>query len=146
MHSYATVRGGKQTVVDLRPGSPDASSSQVLYVPTAQRVVDKMLEMAKVTDKDTVFALYSLIATDAERAALAERYPAGGMGYGEAKKMLLAKIDEHFGPFRERRKQLAADPARVEDVLRQGAARARAEAQATMKLVREAAGFGAQPV
>src|SRR5207249_881164 len=55
--AVATVRGGKQTVVDLRPGSPDASSSQVLYVPTAQRVVDKMLEMAKVTDKDTVFDL-----------------------------------------------------------------------------------------
>jgi hypothetical protein len=34
----------------------------------------------------------------------------------------------------------------VEDVLRQGAAKARAEALATMKLVRTVAGFGAQPV
>jgi tryptophanyl-tRNA synthetase len=104
------------------------------------------VEAPKDPDKDTVFALYSLFATDAERAALAGRYRAGGMGYGEAKQMLLAKIDEHFGPFREKRKQLAADPAYVEGVLRQGAAKARAEAQATMKLVREASGFGAQPV
>lgn len=104
------------------------------------------VESPKDPDKDTVFALYSLFATDAERDALVQRYRAGGMGYGEAKQMLLTKIDEHFGPFREKRKQLAADPAAVETVLRDGAAKARTEARATMKLAREAAGFGAQPV
>jgi tryptophanyl-tRNA synthetase len=104
------------------------------------------VEAAKDPDRDNVFALYSLFATEEERSGLAQRYRAGGMGYGEAKQMLLAKIDEQFGPARERRKQLAADPAIVEDVLRKGAAKARAEAQATMKLVRTAAGFGAQPV
>jgi tryptophanyl-tRNA synthetase len=89
----------------------------------------------------TVFALYSLFATEAEKAALAARYRAGGMGYGEAKQALLEKIDGYFGPFRERRKQLAADPGYGEDVLRQGAKRARAEAQETMALVREAVGM-----
>src|SRR5204863_170903 len=87
------------------------------------------LEAPKDPDKDTVFALYSLFATDLERAALAERYRAGGMGYGEAKQMLLAKIDEHFGPAREKRKALAANPTAVEAILRDGARRARAEAQ-----------------
>jgi tryptophanyl-tRNA synthetase len=104
------------------------------------------VEAPKDPDKDNVFALYSLFATEGERAALAARYRAGGLGYGEAKGMLLAKIDALFGPAREKRKQLAADPAIVENVLRAGAAKARAEAQATMKLVRAAAGFGAQPV
>jgi tryptophanyl-tRNA synthetase len=104
------------------------------------------VEAPKDPDKDTVFALYGLFATDEERSELAARYRAGGMGYGEAKQMLLVKIDEQFAPAREKRKQLAADPALVEDVLRRGAAKARAEALATMKLVRTAAGFGAQPV
>jgi tryptophanyl-tRNA synthetase len=99
------------------------------------------VEAPKDPDKDTVLALYSLFATAEERDALAQRYRAGGMGYGEAKQMLLAKIDEHFGPFRDKRKQLAADPAKVEAVLRDGATKARAEARATMKLVRDAAGF-----
>jgi tryptophanyl-tRNA synthetase len=88
-----------------------------------------------------VFTLYSLFATEAEKAALADRYRAGGMGYGEAKKLLLAKIDGYFGPFRERRKQLAQDSDYVEGVLREGAQRARAEAQQTMALVREAVGM-----
>jgi tryptophanyl-tRNA synthetase len=99
------------------------------------------VEAPKDPDKDTVFALYSLFATEDERLALAQRYRAGGLGYGEAKTMLLAKIDELFAPAREKRKQLAADPAIVEGVLQAGATKARAEAQATMKLVRTAAGF-----
>src|SRR4051812_14877515 len=99
------------------------------------------VDAPKDPDKDTVLALYSLFATAEERDAFAQRYRAGGMGYGEAKQMLLAKIDEHFGPFRDKRKQLAADPAKVEAVLRDGATKARAEARATMKLVRDAAGF-----
>ncbi len=97
-------------------------------------------------DKCTVFALFSLFATEEEKQALAARYRAGGMGYGEAKKLLLDKINEHLGPARERRKRLAADPDAVEDVLCQGARRARAEAQQTMELVREAVGMNPRPV
>jgi tryptophanyl-tRNA synthetase len=97
-------------------------------------------------DRCTVFALYSLFATEAERQALAARYRAGGMGYGEAKKLLLEKINEHFGPARAKRKELAANPDYVEEILRRGARKARAEAQATMALVREAVGMKPRPV
>ncbi len=93
-----------------------------------------------------VFALYSLFATEAEKAALAEQYRGGTIGYGGAKKLLLEKINAHFGPAREKRKQLAAHPEQVEEVLRKGAERARAEARRTMALVREAVGMKASPV
>jgi tryptophanyl-tRNA synthetase len=99
------------------------------------------VEAPKDPDRDTVFALYGLFATDEEKVALATRYRAGGMGYGEAKKLLLAKTDAYFAPARERRKKLAADPEYVEGVLRRGAQRARAEARATMSLVRKAVGL-----
>jgi tryptophanyl-tRNA synthetase len=88
-----------------------------------------------------VFALYSLFASEQEKAALAAQYRAGAVGYGDAKKMLLEKIDTYFGPAREKRKQLAAHPEQVEELLRQGAQRARAEARKTMALVREAVGM-----
>jgi tryptophanyl-tRNA synthetase len=104
------------------------------------------VEAPKDPDKCTVFTLYSLFATDAERDALAARYRAGGMGYGEAKKMLLEKINALFGPIREKRKQLAAHPGQVEEALRQGAVRARAEARQTMQLVRAAVGMKPQSV
>src|SRR5262249_37074995 len=48
-------------------------------------------------DTCNVFALYSLFATDAEKADLAARYRGGSIGYGDAKKLLLGKIDAYFG-------------------------------------------------
>jgi tryptophanyl-tRNA synthetase len=97
-------------------------------------------------ETDTVYTLYSLLATDAETSALADDYRSARIGYGGAKKLLRTKIDDYFGPFRERRKQMAQDLAFVEDVLREGAKKARAEAQATMALVREAVGMQTRPV
>jgi tryptophanyl-tRNA synthetase len=87
------------------------------------------------------YQLYKLFATPQEAADLAARYRAGGLGDGQAKQMLLEKIDACFGPFREKRKQLAADRGYVDDVLQDGATRARAEAQKTMDLVRSATGL-----
>jgi len=55
--AVAQVRAGKETVIDMNQNSKDASSSQVVYVPTDQAAVDKMLEMAKVTKDDVVFDL-----------------------------------------------------------------------------------------
>ena len=72
-------------------------------------------EAPKDPDNSNVFALYSLFATDDEKTALAARYRAGGMGYGEAKKLLLEKIDAYFGPARAKRKELAAHPQQVEE-------------------------------
>jgi tryptophanyl-tRNA synthetase len=97
-------------------------------------------------ERCNVFALYSLFASDEEKAALAADYRAGRVGYGQAKKLLRAKIDAFFGPARDRRRQLLQDLDYVEDVLRDGARRARPEAQATMALVREAVGMKPRPV
>lgn len=93
-----------------------------------------------------VFALYSLFATEEEKAALAADYRGGKIGFGGAKKLLKAKIDEYFGPARERRKQLAGQPEYVEEVLHRGARRARDEARLTMELVRSAVGMKPRPV
>ncbi|MEI7685773.1 MAG: tryptophan--tRNA ligase [Planctomycetota bacterium] len=92
----------------------------------------------------TVFALYSLFATEEEKAVLAAEYRSGAIGYGSAKKQLKAKVDGYFAPFREKRKELAAHPETVEAILQDGARRARAEAMQTMELVRAAAGLSSR--
>ncbi len=92
-------------------------------------------------DTCNVFALYGLFATPEEKAHLAELYRSGRTGYGEAKERLLEKINQHFAPARQKRKDLAANPDLVEEALREGARRARAEAQKTMALVRQAVGM-----
>ncbi|WP_246539428.1 tryptophan--tRNA ligase [Telmatocola sphagniphila] len=104
------------------------------------------VEAPKNPENDTIFTLFSLFAYETEIAELANRYRAGGLGYGDSKKMLLEKVNGYFGPFREKRKELASRPDYVEDVLRTSARKARAEAIATMEQVREASGFLKQPI
>jgi tryptophanyl-tRNA synthetase len=101
----------------------------------------KELEDPKDPDSCNVFALYKLFATEAELADLAERYRAGGMGYGHAKMALLDKINEHFGPMREKRAELAADMDYVNDVLKTGAQKASALARETLAKARQAVGL-----
>ena len=96
--------------------------------------------------KDTataLFQLWSLFATGDERKSLFERAAAPGLGYGEVKKDLLARLLAHFGPARERRAAWDARGDDVEDVLADGARRARAIARPILDAARNAAGLGA---
>src|SRR5262249_6599057 len=49
------------------------------------------VEAPKDPATSTLFALYRLFASGAERAEMEQRFRAGGYGYGEAKKALLAR-------------------------------------------------------
>ncbi|AKJ64271.1 tryptophan--tRNA ligase [Kiritimatiella glycovorans] len=99
------------------------------------------LEAPKDPDTCNLFALYRLLAAGDETEALAERYRAGGLGYGTVKKDLLERIQAYFAPMRARREELARDPEAVEAVLARGAARAREEARRTLSRAREAVGL-----
>ncbi len=99
------------------------------------------VEAPKDPAKCNVYVLYSLFATEGERTDLAARYREGNLGYEEVKKQLLAKIDAHFGPYRERRKELYAAPERVEAVLVEGARRDREVASRSLRDARRACGI-----
>ncbi len=99
------------------------------------------VEASKNPETCSVFTLYKLFASETQQAELAARYRAGGMGYGEAKQALFEAADAFFGPARERRQQLAADPRTVEDMLQAGAKRARVKAQEVLNRAREACGL-----
>jgi len=99
------------------------------------------LEDPKDPDNCNVFALYKLMADEEEVAVLRERYLAGGMGYGHAKQALFEKYLEYFAAFREKRVELEANPERVEQILQEGARRARDFAKPVLAKVREAVGL-----
>jgi len=95
--------------------------------------------------KDTsqaVFELWSLFASEAEREEIFERARAGGLGYGDVKKDLLARLMDYFEPMRTRRAALEEKPEEVETILRDGAERARALATPVLEACRGAAGLG----
>ena len=111
---------------------------QIMGIVTDSKGVDE----PKDPDDNTVYKLYTLFANAEERAAMAQAFRQGGLGYGDAKKALLDKVLAYFGPARERRRELEARPDVVEDILRDGIARARSETAELMDDVRRAAGLG----
>jgi len=101
----------------------------------------KALEEPKDPATCSIFALYKLFATPEQRAEMEAKYRAGNFGYGHAKKALLEIFMDTFAPFRAKREELAKHPDYVEQVLRDGAARARAAAAVTLDKARKAVGL-----
>ena len=91
------------------------------------------------------FALYKLFASEEEVADLAERYRAGGFGFGHAKQELFEKVDAYMAPYREKYETLRNDEDALEEILREGAKKARAVAQEVVGRARERCGFAQRP-
>ncbi len=99
------------------------------------------VEDPKDPDSCAVFDLFRLFAGEEEQTALAERYRAGGMGYGEAKGQLFDSAMNYFGAAFERRSDLEQRPDDVEDILQAGAARAREKAAEVVARAKQACGL-----
>ncbi len=93
-------------------------------------------------EKCNVFALLKLVASDDELSEWENRYRSGGMGYGEVKKRLAELIIDYFAPYRQKRAKLENNLDYVEEVLADGAERAKAVASETLEQARKAVGLG----
>ncbi len=102
----------------------------------------KSVEEAKDPETCNIFSMYKLIETEDNVAALAERYRAGGMGYGHAKQELLTSVEKLIGPLRDKYEAFMSRPHDLEDILRDGAKRASAIAGPVLAEVRETVGVG----
>lgn len=103
----------------------------------------KTVEDVKDPDSCNVFMLYRHFASAMEQEALRERYLQGGMGYGEAKTALFEAMERELRPLRQSYEGWIARPDDLQDILKDGAARARRLAQETIAAVRDAVGVGA---
>lgn len=99
------------------------------------------MEAPKDPESCNVFALYRLLASDSETAALRSQYVAGGMGYGHAKQALFELILKRFGPERDRFNYFMAHPQEIEIALAKGAEKARHVANDVLLRVRSKIGY-----
>jgi tryptophanyl-tRNA synthetase len=87
-----------------------------------------------------LFDIYRAFASDDETAAVRKRY-AEGIGWGDMKQLLFERINSEIAPARAEYERLVANPREVEDVLRQGAATARAVSKPFLAQIRERIGI-----
>lgn len=142
------------TGMDGRKMSKSYDNTIPLFIPEKKlkKLCNKIVtnsqtvEEPKDPDNCNVFTLYKLFATEEEQKALAERYRAGGMGWGEAKAELFRVLNQTISPMRDRYDELMADTSHIDRVLAEGAAKARKLAAAKIAMLRDAMGFFNAPL
>jgi tryptophanyl-tRNA synthetase len=116
---------------------PKAMRKKVMRIATDSRPME---QPKPDYENDHLFQLYSLFATDAQKAEVAELYQRGGFGYGQVKTALADVAEQYFAPCREKRAELAADLPRVAAILGDGASRARTKAAEVLLRAQKACG------
>lgn len=98
------------------------------------------VEEPKNPDSSILFNIYAVVAPTDDVASLKARLEAGGIGWGEVKQLLLNALDARFGQYRIKYAELMANPAEIERILAEGAAKAKLVAAATIAEVRKTIG------
>ena len=113
---------------------------------TRKKIMSIMTDSTPVEDpKDPsdsiILDLFGLVASDQQLEEMKDNFLQGGVGYGDFKKRLFEAFWEYFEPMRARRKELCEDPQYIENILKEGATRAREVASATLKRARHSCGI-----
>jgi len=94
----------------------------------------------KDTQGSALYAIYSAFANDEQRAQMKQAF-ADGIGWGDAKQQCFELINGELAGARAVYEELLAQPARIEERLLEGAARAREIAAPFLQRLREAVGI-----
>ncbi|WP_323756255.1 tryptophan--tRNA ligase [Roseivirga sp.] len=99
------------------------------------------LEAPKDPDTDNTFAIYSLIASEAQTQEMRANYEGGNYGYGHAKLALYELIMEKYAKEREIFNYYMANLEELNRKLEEGEAKARVIAQEVLARAKKAIGF-----
>jgi len=114
-------------------GTDEEIQKAVMSIATDSRDKDE----EKNPDDMVLYQIHKLFNPSAELKAQYTK----GLGYGDAKKMLIKDIIDFVTPMRERRKKYEDDPKLVEEILLQGAIKANEVAMKKLQEVYEAVGL-----
>jgi len=95
---------------------------------------------AKDPDSSSLFTIFRAFASEAESVAFRQAL-VDGIGWGEAKQVLFERIEVDVAPMRESYDALMARPAMIEEILQEGAKKARAIAAPKVAELRDAIGL-----
>ncbi len=112
---------------------------------TSKRVMQMVTDPARLRRNDpgnpdvcNVFSMHKIFSSPEEIEMINRDCRTAALGCVDCKKLYAKNLNKNLEPFRARRAEIAAKPGQVWDVLHDGAQRARAIAEETMKEVRAA--------
>lgn len=122
--------------VPLFEGGAHALKSAVARIVTDSRGPGE----PKDADASHLYLIYKAFAHQAETAVFHQELSAG-MGWGDAKQKLCDRIEQEIGPMRANYEDLMSHPDRIEEILQEGARKARAIATPFIHELRQAVGL-----
>jgi tryptophanyl-tRNA synthetase len=122
--------------IPLFEGGAKALKDSIARIITDSRLPGE----AKEPEGQALVTIYDAFASAEQRAEFRAALRAG-LAWGEAKQQLFERIEAQIGPMRARYAELMAHPERIEAVLQEGAARARALAAPLLARARNAVGL-----
>lgn len=139
----AVLRG-----LDGRKMSKSYGNTIPLFLPEKQlkkyinKIKTNLLEPGEPKDPDdsTVFQIWQAFASEQQTAAMRKEFE-HGIAWGEVKKQLFELINQELREPRERYNELMNNPAHIEQVLREGAEKARSYSRPFMEKLNRAVGL-----
>lgn len=125
-----------------------AAPKEVVQLVTKQSVSDSRrvkLQDPGVPEECNIYAWHKFFSPPADQQWAYEGCTTAGIGCFHCKKKVADNINALLDPIRERRDNILKTPDVVQDVLADGAKKARAVAQATLEETRQALGFRPKP-
>lgn len=98
-------------------------------------------EDVKNPDESAIYQIHKLFLNEEENELLRKRFTDGGYGYKEAKETCAEVISNFVRPMREKYDYYQSHKDEVLSILNDGAVRARAKSDETMKVVRDVVGL-----
>ena len=109
------------------------TKKRIMKIPT-----DSLLPTDKKSEDCLLYKLMKMFDVDAEYM---QHFLDGGIGYGDAKKVLAETVNTYLRPYREKYNELMADKSKIDDALAQGAKKAREVASKTLSDVKKTLGL-----
>jgi tryptophanyl-tRNA synthetase len=111
-----------------------------------QKIKGSVTDRPKLTDRGNpsqcpVGNLHQIFSDQERLAFITQGCTQASITCVECKALAVESVNAHLAPIRERRRELAQNPARLQETVLRGAEKAMAEAEKTMVAVREAVGM-----
>lgn len=129
------------------------SYGNAIYMSDAPKTVDEKIktmmtdpQRKRRTDKGNpelspVYQLHKIFSSKEEQEEVAEGCKTAGIGCIDCKKVLIKNVFQVMEPIWQKRNELINNPDVLKDIIKKGTQKAQAQAEETMKAVREAMGL-----
>ena len=111
----------------------DETRKKIMKIPT-----DSLTPAEPKDSSSTLYKLMTMFNVDSDFRA---NFLAGGVGYGDAKKVLSETVNTYLAPYRAKYNELISHPEQIDAFLSAGAIKARATASETLKKVKSTLGL-----